>query len=155
MSRKPWFDRPVLIGILVGILLRVLLHPLVPATRCRDGWESHSIGIRGACSHHGGVGTNWGALLIMLVCVSAGIAAGRFIISRRRARERAVAERFEAERSARALDQYNHPLPPPSSPACPKCGASMVKRVARKGRSQGEQFWGCSSFPRCKGTRAI
>jgi restriction system protein len=42
-----------------------------------------------------------------------------------------------------------------SVPACPKCGASMVKRITKKGARIGETFWGCSSFPECRGIRAI
>lgn len=36
-------------------------------------------------------------------------------------------------------------------PACPQCGASMVRRTARKGANAGKEFWGCSSYPRCRG----
>lgn len=35
---------------------------------------------------------------------------------------------------------------------CPICGAEMVKR---ENHSTGELFWGCSSYPACKGTRPI
>lgn len=28
----------------------------------------------------------------------------------------------------------------------------MVRRTSRKGRSQGQQFWGCSKFPKCRGS---
>jgi restriction system protein len=35
---------------------------------------------------------------------------------------------------------------------CPKCGAEMVQRVAKKGARAGQKFWGCSSFPVCRGT---
>lgn len=33
---------------------------------------------------------------------------------------------------------------------CPDCGAAMVQRANRK---TGDQFWGCSNFPNCTGTR--
>lgn len=36
---------------------------------------------------------------------------------------------------------------------CPRCGGEMVLRTARKGAAAGETFWGCASFPRCRGTR--
>lgn len=36
-------------------------------------------------------------------------------------------------------------------PACPRCGNSMILRTASKGDNKGNQFWGCSSFPRCRG----
>ena len=42
-----------------------------------------------------------------------------------------------------------------SIPHCPTCAALMVKRTARKGVSAGKQFWGCSKFPKCKGTISI
>lgn len=40
-----------------------------------------------------------------------------------------------------------------ASNRCPNCGASMVRRTARKGSNAGKQFWGCSKYPACKGTR--
>jgi len=44
--------------------------------------------------------------------------------------------------------------PAPSPPMCPKCGSAMVIRTARRGTNAGNQFWGCTKFPTCKGTRA-
>jgi len=38
----------------------------------------------------------------------------------------------------------------PPSPECPLCGKPMRKRQSVRG-----EFWGCSSFPDCKGTRQI
>lgn len=39
-----------------------------------------------------------------------------------------------------------------TSPECPLCGSAMVKRVAKKGTNAGNEFWGCSAYPRCKAT---
>lgn len=36
-------------------------------------------------------------------------------------------------------------------PDCPRCGESMTVRVAK---SSGKKFWGCSSYPKCRGTRS-
>lgn len=33
---------------------------------------------------------------------------------------------------------------------CPKCGASLVLRTAKKGDNAGNQFYGCSAFPKCR-----
>lgn len=33
---------------------------------------------------------------------------------------------------------------------CPRCGAVMVKRQARRGIYAGNEFWGCSNYPECK-----
>ncbi len=35
--------------------------------------------------------------------------------------------------------------------ACPKCGGEMVVRKGKKGQNIGNKFWGCSSFPKCRG----
>lgn len=35
-------------------------------------------------------------------------------------------------------------------PKCPKCGSPLLPRVAKKGKYQGQKFWGCSQFPICK-----
>ncbi|MDE6269249.1 MAG: hypothetical protein K2M12_00140 [Muribaculaceae bacterium] len=31
----------------------------------------------------------------------------------------------------------------------------MMKRMQKKGQMQGREFWGCSSYPTCNGTRPI
>lgn len=36
---------------------------------------------------------------------------------------------------------------------CPRCGSPMVRRTTRKGPGAGKQFWGCSRYPACRGTR--
>lgn len=40
-----------------------------------------------------------------------------------------------------------------STPSCPRCRSGMVWRIARRGRNAGNGFWGCSRYPRCRGTR--
>lgn len=37
---------------------------------------------------------------------------------------------------------------------CPQCGEALVLRTAKKGKNPGKQFYGCSSFPRCRYTKA-
>lgn len=32
-------------------------------------------------------------------------------------------------------------------------GSKMVLRTAKRGNHAGEQFWGCSVFPNCRGTK--
>ena len=39
-------------------------------------------------------------------------------------------------------------------PICPKCDSQMVLRTAKKGGQQGEKFWGCSNYPKCRETLA-
>ena len=33
---------------------------------------------------------------------------------------------------------------------CAQCGQEMVLRVAKKGQNAGNEFWGCSAFPKCR-----
>ncbi len=40
-------------------------------------------------------------------------------------------------------------------PVCPLCGAPMVLRTAKNGPNKGGQFYGCSTFPKCKGVKQI
>lgn len=39
--------------------------------------------------------------------------------------------------------------------ACPKCGKPMVLRTAKTGDTQGNQFWGCSGYPKCRTVRPM
>jgi DNA-binding XRE family transcriptional regulator len=35
--------------------------------------------------------------------------------------------------------------------SCPRCGSAMVLRISKMGDQAGQQFWGCSTFPKCRG----
>jgi ssDNA-binding Zn-finger/Zn-ribbon topoisomerase 1 len=38
------------------------------------------------------------------------------------------------------------------APDCPKCGKTMIQRYSSKNK---DYFWGCSDFPKCKGTAPV
>ena len=38
---------------------------------------------------------------------------------------------------------------------CPICRSPMVMRTAKRRKNVGNGFWGCSRFPKCRGTRAV
>lgn len=40
-----------------------------------------------------------------------------------------------------------------ASPTCPICKGAVMKRTAKRGANAGNEFWGCSRYPDCKGTR--
>jgi len=70
--------------------------------------------------------------------------------------EGGYSEQLAAARIAERQKQQQRPAAPgPAAPACPRCGKPMALRTARKGEQAGSQFWGCSGFPVCKGTRAL
>jgi restriction system protein len=47
------------------------------------------------------------------------------------------------------------PADPGKIPACPLCNGQMALRTAKAGPNAGQQFWGCTSYPDCKGTQKI
>jgi DNA topoisomerase-1 len=52
--------------------------------------------------------------------------------------------------SAKASANKKPMVTDPNAPLCPKCGSPMIKRNGPRG-----EFWGCSKFPTCKGTRNL
>ena len=45
--------------------------------------------------------------------------------------------------------------PPSTGPICPACTKAMVRRTAKRGANVGGEFWGCTGYPTCKGTRPM
>ena len=41
------------------------------------------------------------------------------------------------------------------APTCPKCGKPMRKQIAKRGKNAGNEFWSCTGWPDCNGTRSI
>lgn len=59
-----------------------------------------------------------------------------------------------SERLYQARSEFkNKPKQAVQAPACPRCAKPMVLRTARQGPRAGQPFWGCPSYPDCKGTR--
>lgn len=42
-----------------------------------------------------------------------------------------------------------------ATPVCPQCGSTMVRRTAKRGANAGGSFWGCSTYPACRGVRDV
>ncbi|WP_201591278.1 NERD domain-containing protein [Psychrobacter sp. Pi2-51] len=53
--------------------------------------------------------------------------------------------------SSATLEVIDHTSDLIQTPTCPKCSSEMIKRVAKKGLNQGQAFFGCSKFPKCRG----
>ena len=76
-------------------------------------------------------------------------------------RTRAVDQMVQAARSGRQniaerqRQQQRPPAPEAPCPSCPLCGKPMVRRTTRKGVQTGSQFWGCTGYPECRGTRRL
>ena len=39
--------------------------------------------------------------------------------------------------------------------SCPLCSKPMARRTAKRGANAGGEFWGCTGYPACRGTRPI
>jgi restriction system protein len=44
---------------------------------------------------------------------------------------------------------------PAQATTCPLCAKPMVRRTAKRGANAGGEFWGCTGYPPCRGTRPI
>ena len=62
---------------------------------------------------------------------------------------------FTEALTAERLTRRTEPNAQSGVPPCPLCGKTMVKRLAKKGVNSGKEFWSCSAYPECNGTRKI
>jgi hypothetical protein len=152
---KQFITHPFFGGLLTFLILLKLMTPLVHPTVCRDGWASGSIGRRGACSHHGGVGTNWSLLGVFLGAGGGAYGVGSGLAGFHRRKREALGRLRDAAQAEANVRRYSEMPKPPTGPQCPSCGGTMRERVAKRGKHAGSKFWGCGNYPRCKGTRDI
>lgn len=68
---------------------------------------------------------------------------------------RTLRQIIDNARKPAAAGVQQTPIVQEVTPSCPKCGAEMKKRVARQGSNAGNEFWGCSGYPACKGILPI
>ena len=69
-----------------------------------------------------------------------------------------IIEQIESGRLERSFKTYRQHIKhvreiieeKPDINSCSKCGADMVLRKATKGKNAGNEFWGCSGFPKCR-----
>ena len=60
------------------------------------------------------------------------------------------------ERARKTKEDPSDPSNPSDRiPPCPKCAKPMVLRTANTGKNAGQQFWGCSGYPKCKGVVSL
>jgi len=61
-----------------------------------------------------------------------------------------------AHRAKRDRPDRSDPSDPSNLiPNCPQCGKPMALRTAKTGKNAGNQFWGCTAYPDCKGTAPV
>jgi four helix bundle suffix protein len=64
-----------------------------------------------------------------------------------------IEHRRQQDRPDRSNPSDQSDLKPP--PVCPLCGKPMALRTAHKGANAGSQFWGCTAYPACRGSRPL
>ncbi|RDK06243.1 restriction endonuclease [Cupriavidus lacunae] len=81
------------------------------------------------------------------------------LIKRTRAaasRESTAMPSAAANASTRAAEpQRQAETAPGAAPGCPRCGGAMIQRIAKQGANAGKPFWGCATFPKCRGVRGL
>ena len=63
------------------------------------------------------------------------------------------ANRFATHRAEAPTEQRSQA--PNQAANCPVCAKPMARRMAKRGASAGNEFWGCTDYPTCRGTRAL
>lgn len=77
--------RRIVLAWIIGVAtFLVLVTWVVPDPTCADGWDSPSIGTRGACSWHGGVRRSPWALAALLFGVACGVLVAKGVPRPRR-----------------------------------------------------------------------
>ena len=53
------------------------------------------------------------------------------------------------------IDEASKMVKNEKSLKCPCCGGDLILRTAKKGTKTGQQFYGCSNYPKCRYVRNI
>ena len=98
----------------------------------------------------------WKVESVIIVCAVLILVVGIPLYWLRLKLERAVIRVIRSSRNKRqTLKSAANSNSFEAVPHCPICNALMVKRLARRGAGAGSTFWGCSNYPKCRGTRAV
>lgn len=139
-----------------GIDLRMSKNGMVTLVQCKQ-WRSQRVDVKVVREMYGLL-THHGADTVKIVAI------GDFTPDAQRFAQGKPIELIHGEvllalirsvqnASAISIDQPTRPnLAAATTPDCPTCGASMVRRT---NRSSHETFWGCPKYPNCRGTRPI
>ena len=158
--------------IIIFFLLFIPLSFLMSGKVCVDGWASPSIGSSGACSHHGGVSSFPGIFVFFISLL------GTFYVNKllnKKNKDETLKEEktnenlTPKENISKGIEEEktNENLTPKENISkgieeekkkrvrCPRCRSYMVIRTVKKGKNIGSKFYGCTKYPRCRGTRFV
>ncbi len=121
--------------------------------QCKN-WRTFKVGVKVVRELYGVVAAR-GATGGVLIC------SGKFTLEAQDFARGKALELVDGAQLARMIEEVKRPpsttaaSPPNEETLCPICGSEMVLRVAKKGPRAGEKFWGCSTFPRCRGVKTL
>ena len=147
VSRLPWW-----VGVALAIVLYLWLHHVAtqPLPAITADPKHMGDAVASQLTHTFALYLQY--ILPACCLIGAGISAYRQFGPNRPPTISTAARRSASARNAGGPEIHSR-LDARSTPDCPTCGASMVRRVAKKGGNAGETFWGCTRFPQCRGTR--
>ncbi len=171
LTTLPWW-----VSVIVAVFVYIIMAFLVPGIAGDNGidlvisrqgkrylvqckqWRSQKVGVKVVREMFGLVTAEQAAGGIVITSGQFTREAGKF--AKGKALELVDGEQLAAlisavqkEPKVSAQEVKSKPKGDPGAPPCPACGGKMVLRTARKGNNAGQQFWGCSGFPKCRGTR--
>jgi hypothetical protein len=147
-ARLPWW-----VGVVLALVLYVWLHSVasqpIPAMTGDPKQMGDFVGKQ--------LGRTFALYLQYILPICCLLGAGVSAYRQHRSKAGGELGKPAARRSFGRAPGTTQPQPAHSASetACPMCGAPMVKRRAKKGASAGQEFWGCSGYPQCRGTRSI
>lgn len=156
-------EQSIVPAVIVFVMVLAICMLVIGGAVCSDGWGSGSIGRRGACSGHGGV-RHWPGIIALIFSTVVALKFHEFLANRKSkpaSRDRGEASRsFSSDGAPRLVAEVSETTDGTrprrrtrTYTQCPRCRSKMVLRTAKQGRNTGGKFWGCSKYPRCKGTR--
>ena len=91
------------------------------------------------------------ALGILIVCLlTVGLLVIRGLISRTSKSHKEKKNKESSEGLEVTESTIINELNDKGDMICPRCGSKLVLRTAKKGDNAGNQFYGCSTFPKCR-----
>jgi restriction system protein len=116
-------------------------------------WKSKQVGVATVRELYGVMGATGAAGAFVVTSGSFTKDAGRFAEGREIELVAADYLLAEVRLDRNAAGPASNVAANAHTPECPECGSTMLIKTARKGPNAARAFWGCSTYPKCRGTR--
>ena len=137
-----------------GVDVRLRKDGELTLVQCKN-WRNKKVGVT-TVRELLGVVTAFSASRGIVVC------SGRFTEDAKKLAASTVIDIVDGEALIEHIRAVKNSAPSAATPpilekmvSCPRCQNPMVIRKASKGKNVGQQFWGCSTYPKCRSTQSI